>query len=354
LDSDGGENFVCEATTFADSFEEKTTRLSNLSRKFPDLFVGARECADLSDCAAVQKISEAETKIREYENEIATLEKDFASAREVFAENLSRVEDSVFFCPNDEICSPLETELRTIQKCEKEFDKVARLFQIRAEVEKSYITFDENNREQSAIALARDLNKQIFTAVERAEQNSKNYSDCVATSDASVCREYSERTVAAWESGAKAVLFLNNLRPEFEKIIEQLNSDIVALELGKKDSKNLNPNEGKAWCAEKLSESKKLLNSTILGATDSRAKYETALEKLAEKKKQYESEILAELEAAKMHAAAEIVAAEKARILAEQKLAAQKAAEEAEKELNAKKSQAEVLFGAWSMVRNLF
>ena len=354
LDSDGSENFVCEATDFADSFKEKTERLSNLSRNFPDLFAGVELCSDLSDCSAVQKISEAEAKIRELENEIETLEKDFVTARDVFADRLIRVEDSVFFCPNAEICDPLEMELRTIQKCEKEFNRAAQLFKIKKEVEESYITLDEIGREQSAISLARDLNKEIYNSFERAEKSSQNYSDCVAAGDESVCQEYSERTVAAWESSAKAIFDLKNLQSEFEKIVEQVNSDIVAIELGKKDSENIEPNEGKGWCAEKLSESKKLLNSKILGATDSRLAYETALEKLAEKKELYKSEILAELEEAELHASAELAAAEEARLLEEKELAEQKAEAAAEAELNLKKSQAETLFEAWSMVRNLF
>jgi len=348
------ENFVCEATNFANSFKEKTDRLANLLRKFPDFFAGIEECSDLANCAVVQQISEAEIKIKQLENEIATIQKNFETVREVFNENLVRVEDNVFFCPNVEICEPLEAELRTVQKCEKDFYQTARLFEIRSKVEESYMIIDAVGREQSAIELARDLNDDIFNAFERAQKNSKDYSDCVMASDASVCQEYSQHTVAAWESSANAIFSLKELRPEFERIIERLNKDIVALELGKKDSENFELNEGKGWCSQKLTESKKLLNSTIIGATDSRFVYELALENLAEKKKLYESDILAEMEAASLHAAAELAAEEEARLATEKELAEQKAAAAAELRLSVQRSQAKTLFEAWSMIRNLF
>ena len=330
------ENFVCEASFFTQSFNEKVTRLADLSRKFPDLFAGAELCTSLADCAAVQKIYEAEVEIEKLENSVITLQDDFKKSREAFVVDFIRVEDGVFFCPNVEICEPFEAELRIVQECEKEFEQTARLFEIRKDIEESYIVLDANGHEQSAIVLARDSNKEILDARERAQTNSKNYSDCVAMSDASVCQEYLQRVEAAWRSEIEAVYFLKDLQPQLERIVERLDFDIVALELGKKDSENFEPNEGKGWCSQKLAESKKLLNNEIIAATSVRSAYELALKNLAKKKELYEAQIMAELEASSLHAAAEI------------------ATVEAEAELDIKRSQAEILFEMWSSIRVLF
>ncbi|MFH1546785.1 MAG: hypothetical protein ABIE14_05410 [Patescibacteria group bacterium] len=233
-----------------------------------------------------------------------------------------------------------ETNLRVAQGCEKEFRTIAQMLEIQEAVEKDYSLADSKGREYPAVILVRKLMEEVSKNRAREDENSEAYEQCAVASDASVCQKYAEKVEAARQKETAAIEELGGLKSDLAIAIEELNDDIVALEIGKKDSANLEPEEGKGWCENELEEKGADLNKKMNAAANLKKVYDAALAELKTKKATLKEAVAAELAEIEMHAAAEREA-EEMRITAER---------EAEEE----RAKAEILFGIWSLIRNTF
>ncbi|MBU1089240.1 hypothetical protein KKF38_00385 [Patescibacteria group bacterium] len=333
------ENSACAATEIAANFEDLTSRLANLSRSFPQLIENLDFCAE-ADCAAEKKLRETEDQIWQLEDEITELKKDEKIAREEFEAELANLEDEALFCENEQRCEVTEADLRIAQSCEKEFRTIARMLETQEDVEKDYSLADSKGREYPAAILVKKLIEEVSKNRTRDDENSDAYERCVTVSDESVCQKYAEKAEAAQQKETAAIEELGGLKSDLEIAIEELNADIVALEIGKKDSANLEPEEGKGWCENELEEKGADLNKKMNAAANLKKAYDAALAELKTKKATLKEVVAAELAEIEMHAAAE-------REAEEMRITAEREAEE-------QRAKAEILFGIWSLIRNTF
>lgn len=322
------ENSACAAVKITKNLEDFTSRLASLSRGFPQLIENLDFCAG-ADCAAEKKLYETEEQIWQLESEIVELKRIEKQAREEFETELAKLEDEVLFCENEERCKIAEANLRSARICEKEFRTLARMLEIQEDVEKDYSLADSREREYPAVILVKKLIKEVSKNRARAAKNSEAHERCVAASDASVCQKYAEKVETAKQKETATIEELGSLKSDLKIAIEELNADIVALEISKKDSKNLKPEEGKGWCENELKEKGADLNKKMSVAADLKKVYETVLAKLKAKKIELKEAVEAELAEIEMHAAAE-------------------------REAEEKRARAEIIFGIWSLIRNTF
>lgn len=335
-------NETCVATTLATKFENLTTRLANISRQFPELINNLDFCGE-GECAAEKQIYENENQIWQLEKEFTDLKTSMTRANETFATTLTEKEDRVLFCENESRCGTAEAELREARECEKELQAATRLFKIRVTVEEEHSLMTEKGERAAATIYIKKIMETVFKNRDRVSENTKFYEQCVAASDASVCQKYVEKVKEANRKVLSSITELGGLQIDIEIALEALEKDIVALEIGRKDSENLKENEGLGWCAEELKEKKSALFAKITSADTKKASYESALENLKTRKLTLQAGLQAEFETAAMHAAAEKRAIEEA------------AAEAAAAKISAeKRAQAEIIFGIWSAIRNSF
>ena len=325
----------CEAEALAENFEDLTTRISNLSRGFPQLVANLDFCTDES-CAAETKLYETEEEIWNLEYELTVLRKTMEAAQENFDEQLSQLENGALFCENEERCDTAETALRSAQICEKVFQNLEREWEIRDEVENEYTLVNSLGREYPTKTYITNLLEKFFRNVERENENRLAYGTCLGASDASVCQEYLVAADQAEENQDAIIAELSDLKEVLLQTIETLNKKVVAIEIGKKDAANFTENEGKGWCAEKLATAKENLSEKISAAANSKRAYETALSRLEAKKVNLAGAIDTELKAL------------------EEAEAEAKLKGESDAEAEAKRAKAETLFVIWTSIRNTF
>lgn len=322
-------NFACTAVGIVEDFEDLTSRLANLSRGFPQLIENLNFCAG-SDCAAEKKLYETEEQIWQIEDEIVELKRNEKQAREEFEMELAKLENEVLFCENEERCEMVETDLRVARSCKKEFRIIAQMLEIQEAVEKDYSLVDSDGREYSAAVFTKKLMEEVFKNRVRAAENSKAYEQCIVAGNTGVCQQYIQKVEEARQKEAATIEELSGLKFDLEIAIEELNVvDIIALEIGKKDSENLEAGEGKGWCENELKERSDDLDEKMSAAADLKKVYEAALAKLKAKKAVLKEAMEAELAEIEMRAATE-----------------RKAEEE--------RAKAEIIFGIWSLIRNTF
>ncbi|MBU1089234.1 hypothetical protein KKF38_00350, partial [Patescibacteria group bacterium] len=257
-----------------------------------------------------------------------------------FEAELANLEDEALFCENEQRCEVTEADLRIAQSCEKEFRTIARMLETQEAVEKDYLLADSKGREYPAVILVKKLIEEVSKNRAREDENSEAYEQCIAASDASICQKYAEKVEAAQQKETAVREELSSLKSDLEIVVKELNADIVALEIGKKDSKNLEPEEGKGWCENELKEKGADLNKKMNAAAKLKKVYDAALAELKTKKATLKEVVAAELAEIEMHAAAE-------REAEEMRVAAEREAEEM-------RAKAGILFGIWSLIRNTF
>ncbi|MCF7845718.1 MAG: hypothetical protein K9L85_00595 [Candidatus Peribacteraceae bacterium] len=334
--------YTCTAGALTEDFEDLTTRLANLSRQFPELIDNLDFCGE-GGCAAEDQIYDDENQIWQIEQDLTTLKIEIQRAQGEFTEIIGEQEDQVLFCENDSRCESAEAELREARTCEKEFSNLSALIDIREMAENEYSLINQKGESKPAANYVKKLMEDVFKNRERAAENLKFYEQCVATSDASVCQKYVAKVDEANTKVATAIAELSDTQLSINNILEKLEADIVALEIGRKDEQNLEENIGLGWCKQELKNKKSALFSKITAAISEKTAYDNALADLKAKKEALQASLQAELEAAAAQAAAEKAAAEEAVAHA----AAEKAAAE-------KRAQAEIIFGIWSSIRNGF
>ncbi|MFH0776518.1 MAG: hypothetical protein V1936_02805 [Patescibacteria group bacterium] len=333
---------TCTAPELAKNFTDLTTQLADLSRGFPETIDNLDFCTK-TDCAAEKQIYDNETQIWKLEKELTELRTREERERTEFLKTLSSKEDGVLFCENDERCTEAETELQTARDCEKEFQTTSQLFESRQAVEEKYAITNAKNEAVSAATYVKKLMEDVFKNRDLITDNKKLYEQCVAASDASVCQKYNQRADEAQQKVASTIAELGGLQIDLGSMLDQIETDIVALEIGKKDPKNFAENEGLGWCDKELQDKKAALSKKVNSAVGLKAVYDAALANLRMRKVELKASLQTEIEEAAMHAAAEKEAAEAA--------AAAAAAEQA---ATAKRTQAGIIFGIWSLIRNSF
>jgi hypothetical protein len=321
-------NSVCVATQITKQFENLDVSMANINRDFPKLFANLSFCED-RDCAAEKKIYQTEKQLWQLNSDIAELEKTTAKAHEDFTTELIAAEDGILFCENEDHCQIAEKALQTARICEKEFQKINQILEIRKSVEEKYTIINSNHKEYSASLYIGALMNDVSKNRDRVAENETAYTTCVAADDASVCQEYIQKKQEAEIKIATAIEELISLKSDFEINLQKIDADIVAIQLGKEDSENLTAQEGKGWCAIELEEGKTALSKKVAQAEGFKKTYESALTNLKTKKVELAEKIAAEIEITKMHAAAEKAASEKI-------------------------IKAGTIFGIWNVIRNTF
>ena len=169
--------------------------------------------------------------------------------------------------------------------------------------------------------------KTVFENRIKFANNEQAYESCVAAADVSVCQDYVQKKEEARQKETAAIQELSSLKFDLTRIIEEVNSDIVTLDIGKEDAKNLVAEEGKGWCEQELMEKKIALGKKINEAEHLKKEYETALAKLKTKRSSLKVAVGTEIEMIEVHAAEE------------------KTAEE-------NHTKAEIILRIWSIIRN--
>jgi len=316
--ADDGESFVCTANEIATKFEDLTSELTDLNHDFSGFLTSLSFC-ESENCAAEKKIYQTEKQIWQLKYEFAELKKTAQKVHEDFKKELAVAEDEVFFCENEKYCKIAEATLQTVRICEKEFQKNVQLFQINDVVEKKYVSANS----------VENLMESIFKNRIRVAENEDMYANCIAAEDASVCQEYVQKRKEAERKIIASTQELSDLKSDLKNTLVKIDTDIVSLEIGKKDSQNVAPEEGEGWCENEVKDKKINLSKKLNEANGLKQVYEFALKNLKQKRVELATRANAEIEAAEMHAAAEKITEEK-------------------------REKAEIIFGIWNVMHNVF
>ena len=335
-------NPICAATEINANFDKLTAQMSDLSREFPELIENLNFCGE-GTCAAQDQVYANENQIWQLEKDLTTLKTTYERSLEEFTADFSKKEDKVFFCTNESNCQAAEAELNSARMCQKEFQKVTLLFGMRASVENQYSLVTAKGTHESAVIYVKKLMQDIFKNRDRVAKNKEDHTNCVKANDESVCQKYLQNEKDSQEKIIAAIVELGKLQIDIHDTLKVLENDIVALEIGHTDAKNIKENEGLGWCNQEIHNKKNVLVTKIATSTTQKLLYELALKDLNARKAQLQASLQAELDASAMHAAAEKAAAEKA--IADAAAAAASAV---------KRAQAEIIFGIWSSIRNTF
>ncbi|MCF7836414.1 hypothetical protein K9N08_00965 [Candidatus Gracilibacteria bacterium] len=315
LTNDG--NSACAATEITKQFEDLNIRVANINRDFPKQFANLSFCED-KNCAAEKKIYQTEKQLWQLNSDIAELEKNTAKARKDFTAGLAAAEDGILFCENEDRCQIAERALQTARICEKEFQNITKFSELRTAVAENYTYLNSKGKEYPASVYAKTLLEDISKNRTSVTKNEADYITCVTAEDASVCQKYVENKKEAEEKISSVTEELSYLKAELTDKLDAIDADIIAIQIGKEDSKNLEPNVGKGWCEQNLQSKKSGLSTKISASSSLKKNYETALEKLKQKKILLAMQIAQEIEATE------------------------------------KKTKAEIIFSIWSVIRNTF
>ncbi|MFH1375497.1 MAG: hypothetical protein ABIH35_02395 [Patescibacteria group bacterium] len=332
------ENFICSATEIGQAIDKATRDIISLNQNFPTILEELFLCAD-AECAAEERIYETENQITALETQIFDLEKRYDEDRENLGETLSKLEDRVLFCEDASRCSKAKMALRAARDCEQEFARTEMIFSTKTDVADTYPLPDTKGSPVTGVSYIYKLSTDLLEQRIRTDNFKATYERCLLANPESLCRKYTSNAADSVKLENQIASELRTAKSNLMHAIGQLDTDIVAFEISRKDKTDLTADQGLGWCETELSNAKQALGAQAEEAADLKLIYDNAYDNLQQKK----SELSQQLEAEAKAADAETVA----RIQAEELHAA------AEAEKSTQKQQVGTLLNFWGFIRNL-
>jgi hypothetical protein len=240
-----------------------------------------------------EKIPAVASELQNLNTQITTAEKGFDENRKAATITLTRLENEVLLCANNQSCAEAEEALAAKQNCEKQIKNTVIALEEQTKILAKYRFRDAQKNLVGKV----DIQK-IFTTLDqyRAKTDSQQtlLEKCLADNiyQGAACTKNRSEFEKARDAEVKQFEKIADLANPLVVITKTLDTDITTLKFAEKNGKDSTPNQGLGWCQQSLSETSAILNTKVSESADLKAAYNDALQQLAEIKAELNAHII--------------------------------------------------------------